>query len=198
MKTQSVWTPRPLPGLESAFPPLARCRAAGVLAPHRPPGSAVGSGLHAGAVSREERTAVWTPGEPPQRWRGLCGRAAGRTRAACPEPRVTVGGALVDRPWPPEEHGALATSASRATFCLCASAFSSHLWFSLHPSGGSQAGRPPPRRCARERGEAGGAPGRPARTRLAALRLPARCPVWVAGVSLAPWRPWHCGSLPAP
>lgn len=109
---------------------------------------------------------MWTPGEPPQRRRGLCGRAAGRTRAACPEPRVTVGGARVDRPWPPEEHGALATSASRATFCLCASAFSSHLWFSLHPSGGSQAGRPPPRRCARERGEAGGAPGRPARASL--------------------------------
>lgn len=109
---------------------------------------------------------MWTPGEPPQRRRGLCGRAAGRTRAACPEPRVTVGGPRVDRPWPPEEHGALATSASRATFCLCASAFSSHLWFSLHPSGGSQAGRPPPRRCARERGEAGGAPGRPARASL--------------------------------
>lgn len=68
MKTQSVWTPRPLPGLESAFPPLARCRAAGVLAPHRPPGSAVGSG---GADRRVDprRTAA-----APARTLRACGR----------------------------------------------------------------------------------------------------------------------------
>lgn len=199
MKTQSVWTPRPLPGLVSASSPLARCRAAGAWPRTGPlaqrwaracalalsPGR---SGPPCGpqhAAAAPERTAGVRPRPPRGRQDRCCvSRALCDRRGSVRGPPVASGGAQLWRRRCPVSPSVCVCQLSRVTF-------DSHcILQAVHKQSA-----PAPPVC--PRAERAGAGTRPART--------PRCPVAPRTVpGVGGWHPlgplaivpssWLCGS----